>query len=196
MCGTQVADVHLGSVAHVHATSVLSSYTHSKRRSHCGGLAHNLSCFWLCMVSGSTWTLSGTSMVCVSVLPPSLPLWPGRSVYPPLLLPPPSGLGWKEDMSLESLEGASLLHWSGKSGSPYTQHTLTFTCTACPLSTTLPRSPSGKPWLPDGLYRELWRQHLPPACSDHGRCVRVQGGGYRCQCAEGYSGQTCQETAR
>ena len=110
------------------------------------------------------------------------------------LSPPPSGLGWNEDISLETLEGASLLHWNGKSRSPLTLSTPSHSDVLPALPS--PLSPSGKPWLPDGLYHELWLLHHPPACSGYGRCVRVQSGGYQCQCVEGYSGHTCQETAR
>lgn len=54
---------------------------------------------------------------------------------------------------------------------------------------------SGKPWLEEGLHRDLWLPHLPRECSRRGRCTTLTADSqnYFCLCREGYAGRNCQK---
>jgi UDP-glucuronate 4-epimerase len=72
------------------------------------------------------------------------------------------GLGWNTDIPTHTLNSAKLLHWSGR----------------------------GKPWLADGLHRDLWTQYQPSECSGHGQCTEADGK-WVCKCEHGFSEPLC-----
>ncbi|XP_064405544.1 uncharacterized protein LOC135350619 [Halichondria panicea] len=76
-----------------------------------------------------------------------------------------NGLGWNTEMSRRDLDEAKLLHWSGKR----------------------------KPWLPDGLYKDLWHAHNPPSCGGHGQCITMETGIYTCHCDSEHTGKLCSQ---
>ena len=89
------------------------------------------------------------------------------------------GLGWNKRIPEEELESAKLLHWSGKGmGKFYVSFLSSVLITA-------------KPWLEDGLYKDLWLDHAPKPCSGCGVCM-PHGPVYACECHHGYSGEQCQ----
>ena len=90
----------------------------SKPRNPCGGLGHSPSCCWLRTASGNTWSHSGTSTVRADTEIALVAVdsnMAGMCQRSQTSLPLSAGLGWNRDMSPESLGGASLLHWNGRS---------------------------------------------------------------------------------